>query len=142
MLRLSTKGRYGTRLMVQLALNRGDDPMLLKDIAERENLSLRYLEHLIPPLKTARLISSVRGAHGGYLLAKAPEDITVKQIIDALEGPLYPTECVSSPQICERSSECVTRKVWSELERTIAATLDRYTLQDLVEMKPPNSAGE
>jgi len=133
MIRISTKGKYGTRLMVQLAMNYGNGPMLLKDIAEKENLSVRYLEHLIPPLKSARLIHSIRGAHGGYTLAKAPAEITLKDIIRVLEGPLSPSECVESPGVCDRSGFCITRDIWAELEKTISATLAMYTLEDLVQ---------
>lgn len=133
MIRISTKGKYGTRLMVQLAVNYGNGPMLLKDIAKKENLSVRYLEHLIPPLKSARLIHSTRGAHGGYTLAKAPSEITLKDVIRILEGPLSPSVCVESPEICDRSGFCITRDIWAELEKTISATLAMYTLADLVQ---------
>lgn len=132
MIRISTKGKYGTRLMVQLAMNYGKGPMLLKDIANKENLSVRYLEHLIPPLKSAHLVHSIRGAHGGYKLTKPPSDITLKDIIRILEGPLSPSECVESPDVCDRSSFCVTRDIWAELERTISKTLAGHTLADLV----------
>ncbi len=132
MIRLSTKGKYGTRLMFQLALNYGKGSMLLKNIAENEDLSVRYLEHLIPPLKTARLIHSKRGANGGYELAKSPEDINLKDIIRVLEGPFYPSECVESPGICDRSAFCITRDVWSKLEESISSTLAGFSLQDLV----------
>lgn len=133
MIRLSTKGKYGTRLMFQLALNYGNGPMLLKDIAAREDLSVRYLEHLVSPLKTAGLIIATRGSKGGYALSKKPEDITVKEIIQILEGPLYPSECVEVPEICDRSDSCITRDVWVELEQTISATLARHTLRELVD---------
>jgi len=133
MIRISTKGKYGARLMVQLAINYGNGPMLLKDIAEKENLSVRYLEHLIPPLKSARLIHSIRGARGGYTLAKTPVEITLKDIIRALEGPLSPSECVESPEVCDRSGFCITRDIWVELEKTISATLAMHTLADLVQ---------
>lgn len=133
MIRLSTKGKYGARLMFQLALNYGNGPMLLKEIAAREDLSVRYLEHLVPPLRTARLILSMRGSKGGYSLAKKPHDITLKEIVRVLEGPFYPSECVEAPGICNRSSFCVTRSIWAELEQTISATLASHTLQDLVD---------
>ncbi|HDP69154.1 MAG TPA: Rrf2 family transcriptional regulator [Candidatus Marinimicrobia bacterium] len=133
MIRLSTKGKYGARLMFQLALNYGNGPMLLKEIAAREDLSVRYLEHLVPPLRTARLILSMRGSKGGYSLAKKPQDITLKEIVRVLEGPFYPSECVEAPDICNRSSFCVTRNIWAELEQTISATLASHTLQDLVD---------
>jgi Rrf2 family protein len=133
MLRISTKGKYGARLMFQLALNYGNGPMLLKEIAEKETLSVRYLEHLVPPLKAARLIYATRGARGGYSLAKAPTDITLKDIIRVLEGHLYPSECVETPEVCSRSRFCITRDIWTKLEETISTTLAGFTLQDLVD---------
>jgi len=139
MIRLSTKGKYGARLMFQLALNYGNGPMFLKDIAEQEELSVRYLEHLVTPLKTARLIFAIRGAKGGYSLAKNPGEITLKEIIQVLEGPFYPSECVQSPGICTRSTFCITRDIWVELEQTISTTLANHTLMDLVNKYRNNS---
>lgn len=128
--------------MFQLALNYGNGPMLLKDIAEQEDLSVRYLEHLVPPLKTAHLIYATRGARGGYSLAKNPREITLKDIIQVLEGSLYPSECVKSPEVCDRSRFCITRDVWAELEQTISATLASHTLMDLVNQYKNNSNSE
>lgn len=115
MIRLSTKGRYGARLMLELALQYGKGPILLKDIAKRQEISEGYLEHLLPPLKSAGLINSSRGAHGGYILAKALSEITLKEIVQTLEGSLSPVECVDTPTVCQRVRSCVTRDIWKKL---------------------------
>ncbi|MCD4669440.1 MAG: Rrf2 family transcriptional regulator [Actinomycetia bacterium] len=133
MIRLSTKGRYGTRAMLELALNYGSGSILLREIAKKQEISVRYLEQIIPGLKTANLVNSNRGARGGYYLAKPPEDITIKEIIDALEGPLKLVECVDDPDICERTDLCVTRDLWDEINRKIDELFASRTLQDLVE---------
>ncbi len=133
-MRLSTRGRYGTRLMFQLTLNYGDGPILLKYIGAKEGISVRYLEHLIPPLKSARLINSTRGSHGGYTLSKAPSEINLKEIVEALEGSLVPSECINTPNICERASFCITRNIWKMLGENITQTLESITLENMVEM--------
>ncbi len=133
MLRLSTKGRYGTRVILELALNYGKGPVLLKDIAKRQEISVGYLEQIIPSLKAAGLISSSRGAHGGYTLAKPPYEITLKEVVSTLEGPLVLAECVKSPNVCNRVNFCVARDLWNELSENLDKTLKSKTLQDLVE---------
>mgnify|MGYP006293954811 FL=1 len=133
MWQLSTKGRYGTRLMFQLALNYGNGPMLLKNIAKKEDLSTKYLEHIVPLLKSANFINSTRGAHGGYSLAKPPEEIDLKQLVSVLEGDIAPVDCVDSPAMCDRSGRCVARDVWSILEDSINETLGGITLKDMVD---------
>ena len=131
-MKLSTRGRYGTRLLLDLALHQGG-PVLLKDIARREQISLWYLEHLITPLITAGIIRSTRGARGGVSLAKAPDRIKLSEVIQLLEGSVAPVECVNNPEICARSKLCVTRDVWSELKKAINGVLESTTLRDLVE---------
>ncbi|MFH0731686.1 MAG: Rrf2 family transcriptional regulator [Candidatus Omnitrophota bacterium] len=132
MMRLSTKGRYGARLMLELALNYGNGNVLLKDIAKRQNISEGYLEHLVPPLKAIGLVKSSRGAHGGYTLAKAPSKITLKEIILTLEGSLSPVECIDSPAVCDRIDICVTRDIWKELGDKILKSLESVTLEEMV----------
>ena len=135
MMKLSTKGRYGTRLMLDLALHYGEGLVFLKDIAKREEISVGYLEHLIPPLKSAGLIKSSRGAHGGYSLAKEPSEINLREIVQVLEGSLSPVDCIDSIEVCQRSRQCVTRDIWVELGEKILETLENVTLNDLVEKK-------
>ncbi len=132
MLKLSTKGRYGSRLMLDLALNYGSGPILLKEIAERQGISIGYLEQIVPGLKAAELITSTRGYKGGYVLSRDPSDITLKEIINALEGPVELTECVNSPGVCDRTRSCVTRDCWTEIGNSIDSILESKTLLDLV----------
>ena len=134
-MRLSTRSRYGTRLMLKLALNYTKGPVFLKNIAQEEEISEKYLSHLVIHLKASGLISSSRGAHGGYRLAKSPKLITVKDIVQALEGNLSTVECVKNPSVCKRVKSCVTRDVWETLDEKIADTLSSVTLYDLIKSK-------
>nr|WP_028990878.1 Rrf2 family transcriptional regulator [Thermacetogenium phaeum] len=134
-MKLSTKGRYGLRAVLDMALHKSEGPITLNSIAERQGISEGYLEQLMMPLKRAGLVKSVRGAQGGYVLAKEPKDITVGEVIRALEGPIAPVACVSEdyPEECERAEGCVTRLVWAKVRDSIAEVLDSFTLEDLVQ---------
>lgn len=132
-MKLSTRGRYGTRALLDLALHQGEGPVLLKDIAEREQISVRYLEHLITPLIAGGIVRTTRGAKGGVSLAKPPAEIRLSEVMRLLEGSTALVECVDSPQICSRSKSCVTRDIWGELKQAMDEILDSTTLQDLVE---------
>jgi len=132
-MKLSTRGRYATRALLDLALHQGEGPALLKDIAQRQQISLRYLEHLITPLIAGGILRSTRGARGGVWLTKSPEEIRLSEVIQLVEGPLSIVECINNPEICSRSAFCVTRDVWSELKRAMNGVLESTTLQDLVE---------
>ena len=135
MMRLSTKGRYGTRIMTYLADHYGQGFILLKDIAKSEDISEGYLEQLIPLLKAGGLLLSIRGAKGGYMLAKDPSEITVKDVLQTMEGSLAPVACVDNPTICNRVDDCSTYGLWSELKANVVATLEAKTLADLVQTK-------
>ena len=132
-MKLSTKGRYGTRAMVDLAFHYGQGPILLKDIAKRQQISEKYLEHIITSLKVAGLVKSIRGSHGGYILAKSPAQIKLSQVIKVLEGSIAPVECVDDPKVCSRAKLCVTRDIWKKIKRAIDEILESITLKDLVE---------
>jgi len=132
-MKLSTRGRYGTRALLELALHQGEGPVPLKDIAQRQQISLQYLEHLITPLIAAGIVLSTRGPRGGVSLAKPPEAIRLSEIIQLLEGSIAPAECVNNPGICVRSKLCVTRDIWGELKKVMNGVLESITLQDLVE---------
>ena len=132
-MKLSTRGRYGTRALLELALHQGDGPVLLKDIAQRQQISLQYLEHLITPLIAGGIVRSTRGARGGVWLVKPPEEIRLSEVIQLLEGSIAPAECVNNPEICSRSKFCVTRDIWGELKEAMDEVLESTTLQDLVE---------
>ena len=132
-MKLSTRGRYGTRALLDLALHQAEEPVLLKDIAKRQQISLLYLEHLIAPLVAAGVLHSVRGVGGGVSLARPPDDIKISEIITLLEGQIAPADCVSNPDSCYRSSFCVAHDIWSELKAAMDNVLGSKTLQDMVE---------
>lgn len=132
-MRLSTKGRYGARAMLDLALNSGEGPILLRDIARRQEVSEKYLEHSITALRKAGLVRSIRGARGGYVLAKSPSQIRLSEIMEVLEGSMAPVECVDDPQVCQRAQLCVTRDIWAKMKEAIDNILESITLQDMVE---------
>ena len=132
-MKLSTRGRYGTRVLLDLALHRDEEPVLLKNIARRQQISLPYLEHLITPLIAGGVVRSTRGPRGGVSLAKPPEEVRLSEVIQLLEGSIAPAECVNNPEVCTRSGFCVTRDVWSQLKEAMNGVLESTTLQDLVE---------
>lgn len=132
-MKLSTRGRYGTRLLLDLALHHDEEPVLLKNIARRQQISLLYLEHLITPLIAGGVARSTRGPRGGVSLAKPPEEVKLSEIIQLLEGSIAPSECINNPGICTRSGFCVARDVWSQLKEAMDGVLESTTLQDLVE---------
>jgi Rrf2 family protein len=134
-MKLSTRSRYGVRMMVDLADYYGKNPVFLKDIAKREDISEKYLSIIVIPLKSVGLIQSTRGAHGGYMLALSPENITVQDIFDALEGKICLVDCVNNPKDCPRAGTCPTRDIWSVLGEKIRETLTSVTLADLVKTR-------
>lgn len=130
---LSTKGRYGLKMMYEFALNYGSGPISLKEVANKQRLSNTYLEQLISPLKKAGLVNSIRGAQGGYELSEPPEKITVGEIIRTLEGPLAPSECVKDDEPdCANADYCVTRLIWEKMKDSINNVIDSITLKDMV----------
>lgn len=141
-MKLSTRGRYGVRLMFDLALHYGDGPIYLKDIAERQEISAKYLWQLINPLKTMRLVTSTRGAHGGYVLGREPERISLKEILDVLEGSLCLVDCVDNPSVCEQASFCVSRDIWGEAATAMRTTLENLTLAEMVKRQKEKRQGE
>ncbi|MGA2937442.1 MAG: Rrf2 family transcriptional regulator [Syntrophobacteraceae bacterium] len=132
-MKLSTKGRYGVRLMFDLALHAGDGPVALKDIAARQEISEKYLSNLIPLLKNAGFVHSVRGSQGGYTLARPPRDVTLKDILLVLEGSMCLVECAEKPLLCQRSEDCLMRDVWSEVTGKMLEALESFTLEALTE---------
>jgi Rrf2 family protein len=137
MLRVSTKGEYGVRIMVDLARHHGQRPRSLADIAQPEALPLAYLEQLIKLLRESEppLVVSTRGAHGGYRLSRDPEEITMGEIVRVLEGPIAPQICATEgemTQVCGFLEACKTRYLWAKVRDAVAHTLDTMTLADLV----------
>jgi len=132
-MKLTTKGRYSTRLMTELALSYGEGPILLKNISESQEISLKYLAQLIIPLKIAGLIKASRGSHGGYFLSRDPKNIKLSEIITAVEGSLNLAECVDNPEICNRSKSCVAQEIWSEIGKKFFDILSSYDLEQIAE---------
>lgn len=134
MIRLSTKGRYGTRLMLNLAQHHGNGTraIILKDISDEEGISIRYLEQIIIPLKINRLVKSIRGAGGGYILGRDPADIKLSEILHALEGNCCLVECAEDPDYCEKIDTCPTFEIWKGATEMLKAYFDRITLKDIV----------
>ena len=132
-MKISTKGRYALRLMLDLALHTGGGPISLRDVAQRQGLSDKYLEQIVTPLGRAGLVKSVRGAGGGYLLTRPAGEYTVGEILRALEGSLAPVTCAEDPSCCCRSEACVTMEVWSQIAEAVSGVVDHTTLQDLVD---------
>ena len=134
-MKISTKIRYGARALLELASHYGEGPIELKEIANKENISLKYLEQVIIPLRTAGLIKSVRGSKGGYALAKPPSEICLNEMVEILEGPLSLVECLHDPKICQRVPTCVTREIWKKVSDAINGIFRSITLEDLVNRK-------
>jgi Rrf2 family protein len=135
-MKLSTKGRYGLRAVLDLALNGESEAVALSGIAERQGISISYLEQLIAKLKRAGIVNSIRGAQGGYILAKKPEDISVGDILRALEGDLNPVDCaeiLGSGSSCTGADLCVTKYVWMRISDSINSTVDTMLLSELLE---------
>ena len=133
-MRLTTKARYGSRAMLDLALNYGEGPVVLKDVAQRQDVSEGYLENIMAVLAAEGLVESVRGKRGGFMLAQHPEKILLGSVVRAAEGSVAPVSCVDDPEECDRAGYCVTRDIWSELKDVTQRYLDSITLQDMVEM--------
>ena len=134
-MRLSTRSRYGARMMMDLAEHYDKGPTPLGDIAKRQDISVKYLEQLIIPLKQGNFIRSVRGPKGGHMLARPPEEISVGQIVTALEGGTELTNCIGNPIECRRSSSCLTRCIWKDVSRMIYDHLHSITLSTILEME-------
>lgn len=135
-MKLSTKGRYGLKAMLDLAVHNNEGQVVLKSIAERQGLSESYLEQLFAVLKKAGLVKSIRGSQGGYTLGEDPDKISVGDILRSLEGSMAPTDCVSENcevHHCDNSDRCVTRGVWEKIRDGINSIIDNITLQELVE---------
>jgi Rrf2 family protein len=135
MIRLSTKGRYGTRLILNLAqhYNDGNEAVILRNVSDEEEISIRYLEQIIIPLKINKLVKSIRGAGGGYTLARHPSKIKLSEILQALEGSCCLVECVEDADFCHRTSICATYEVWKEASNILKNYFGSISIQDLIE---------
>ena len=132
-MQISTTGRYAVRLMLDLAVHNTGELVKIKDISARENISEKYLEQIISSLKKAGYVKSLRGAQGGYMLAREPKTYTVGMILRQVEGNMVPVACLEDEESgCERQGQCVTLRIWKELDEAMRSVLDKYTLADLM----------
>ncbi|MDD5207705.1 MAG: Rrf2 family transcriptional regulator [Desulfobacterales bacterium] len=131
-MKLSTRARYGVRMMLDLARQHGQRPVYLREVAEREAISEKYLSQIIILLRGQGLVLSTRGASGGYSLARSPAEITLRDIVEPLEGGNCLVECVEHPSACSRVPTCAARDIWALLGEKISETLDSVTLEELV----------
>ena len=129
-MRISTKGRYAIKLMLDLATNDNGEPIRLKDVARRQEISEKYLEQIINPLTKSGLVKSFRGAQGGYMLTNPPEATTVGEILRVLEGSLSPVDCVDHPN-CANSDHCVSLSIWKKMKVALDEVVDNITLADM-----------
>jgi len=135
-MRLTTKSRYGTRLILDLALNSQEEPVRLSEISKRQGISLKYLEKLIRKLKKAGFVKSMRGPYGGYMLAKPVEDISVGDVVRVLEGTDAITDCTESNNVCgtcTRAGKCLTQYIWAETSKAMFEKLDSFRIDKLLE---------
>lgn len=141
-MKLTTRGQYGTRALLDVALHRNEEPILLKDIARRQQISLPYLEHLVAPLIAGGMLRSTRGAKGGVSLARPPETIKLSEVIRLLEGSMALVQCIDDPKACDRSGSCATRDIWGEMKQAIDGVLESTTLHDLAERQKKKTQPE
>jgi Rrf2 family protein len=132
-MKLTTKMRYGTRAMLDLALHTQSGTVSLKEMAGRQQLSAKYMEHLLAALQNGGLVRAERGARGGYQLARPAEAITLRQVYEILEGSEGFVECVGEPAVCSRADECVTREVWAQMQAACMGVLEALTVAELAE---------
>lgn len=139
-MKISTRGRYALRMMLDLAINNNGEPIRLKDISKRQGISDKYLEQIISILNKAGFVRSIRGPQGGYMLNREPKEYTVGMILRLTEGSLAPVACLDyEPNDCERQNECVTLILWEKLNDAIKSVVDNITLQDLVQWQMEKS---
>lgn len=131
-MKLSTRSRYGARILVDLARHKDQGPVQIGEISKRQDISVKYLEQLIRPLKKAKLVTSVRGPKGGHLLAEKPENISLGQVVRLFEAQTDLVECVSSPEICPMSDDCQVRLAWQDATKVLYEKLDTTTISDLM----------
>lgn len=141
-MKLSTRSRYGIHAMYDLACAGPGEPQSIKAIAERQRIPEAYLEQLISPLRKSGLVKSVRGAQGGYLLARPPEEITVGQVVRSLEGDLNLVDCLAEENACERACSCATRVVWRKLNDGLNRIADSITLRDIIDDYEQSRSGK
>ncbi len=131
-MKISTKGRYGLRILLDLATHVSEKPRLIRDIAESQQISEKYISRLIVDLRRARLVRSVRGANGGFHLAKSPKEITLLEILETMEGTISIVDCILAPEKCPRNHNCTARGIWSNLNEGIRDMMRTITLEEII----------
>lgn len=131
-MKISTKGRYGLRILMDLAIHQSEKPRLIRDIAKSQQISEKYISRLVIALRKAGMVRSVRGVNGGFHIAMKPENITLLDVIEVMEGPLSIVDCVSTPKRCGHSQNCAPREIWCKLNDDIRALMRRTTLADIL----------
>jgi len=139
-MKLSTRARYGARALIDVAMAYPDSTVSVGDVADRQGISPKYLEHIMSSLRAAGLVKAVRGMHGGFALSRPPASITLKEVFEALEGAVAPVGCVDHPGSCPMEQVCPTRQTWVEMKESIEKVLERTTLQGLLERKKQKGA--
>ncbi len=134
-MKLSTRSRYGTRMMLDLAKHFDEGPVQISDISKRENISVKYLEQLIIPLKKAGIIKSFRGPKGGHILTSPPDEITIGDIVRILEGGIDLIDCIENPECCDRMDHCLMRGIWEEATKAMYEKLDSVTLSSIIQQE-------
>ncbi len=141
-MQLSTKARYAVRALVELAVYYGQAPVKLKDIAGKQDISLKYLEQVMFPLRVSGYVKTHKGSQGGYVLTRPPEEVNILEIVQCVEGSLSPVDCVDDPGFCDRVAVCATREVWVGLKNSIHEELGSVTLAELVEKHKKLQSGQ
>jgi Rrf2 family protein len=141
-MKLSTRSRYGARILIDLARNKKQSPVQIGQISKRQDISVKYLEQLIRPLKKAKLVNSVRGPKGGHLLSEKPENITLGQVVRLFEGQTDLVECVNLPEKCAMSDDCQVRLAWRDATEVLYQKLDSTTIADLMNGDNPEESNE
>lgn len=142
-MKLSTKGRYGTRAILEIAKQHGLRPVKRKDIVQAQQVPDSYIENILVSLKAAGIVQTIRGANGGYQLTRAPETITVLEVVEALEGSLVPVGCLDENfSGCPMEKTCPTRDVWMEMYQAMRTVLEKYSLQDLLDRQEEGASIE
>ena len=137
-MKISTRGRYALRMMLDIATNDHGEPVRIKDIAARQDISVKYLEQIVSVLTKAGYVKSIRGPQGGYRLSRLQKDYTVLIILRLTEGDLSPVSCTDNNYDCPKMHDCVTIRIWKELDEAINSVIDKYTLEDLLDWQVAN----
>ena len=131
-MKVSTRGRYGLRVLLDVALHQEQGPVALRDVSHRQAISHKYLWQVVNPLQAAGILRAIRGSRGGYVLARAPEEVSIRDIVSILEGPVTVVACVTDPKACDHSVSCTAHDAWAEIEKKLNDAMSSITLKELI----------